>query len=93
MDERDGPLDIIFGIGFKIGFLVIIVGLMLFYMPLIGNTFDLTFDYIGFWEDFQTLPEWVQVTMTGAMLVGAAITVGTAKELVENLVNVLLHDE
>ena len=87
--QRNGTLDLLFGIGFKIGFLVVIVGLLMFYMPLLDMVVSPTLDLMGFWGSFRELPEWVQVVVTGVMLVGAAIVVGSVKELTESMVDQL----
>jgi uncharacterized membrane protein len=90
MEQRESCLDLLFGIGFKVGFLIVIIGLLMAYVPAVESTVDLTLDFMGFWESFSATPPWVQVILTGLMLVGAAIVVGSLKGLIESMVNSLL---
>jgi hypothetical protein len=87
MSEKEGPFDLLFGIGFKVGFLVAIAGLILFYMPFFERAAALTLTYTGFLDSFAALPTWLQLVVGGLMLVGLAIVMGTLKGLVEKLVH------
>jgi len=88
---QDTPL--VFGIGFRIGFLVAIVGLIISYMELLDITVGSMMDFTGFWPKFNILPSWIQLAITGLMLMGAAIVTGTLKDLVEAMVEGLLGKE
>jgi hypothetical protein len=83
----------VFGIGFKVGFLIAFVGVMLFYLPFVEQSVELTLEYMDFWVRFRELPGEMQVIVAGLMLMGAAIIVGAGKELVENMVNTLFGRE
>ena len=93
MEQGESTLDVVFGIGFKVGFLVVVVGLIMFYMPMVDSTVNMTLDLMGFWESFRALPEWIQVVTVGFMLAGAAVVVGALKDLVTMFVDSLLGRE
>jgi hypothetical protein len=86
MIRQQSVSDRIFDAGMKIGFIIMIVGIIMFYLPMFQNTMDLTFDYLQFWDKFRTFPDWVQVIVVGIMFAGLAIIVGAGKEIVENIV-------
>jgi hypothetical protein len=93
MVQEQNASDRILDAGMKIGFLIMVVGIIMFYLPMFETTMDITFDYIQFWEMFRTFPEWVQVIMGGIMFVGLAFIVGVGKELVEKMVQSLFGRE
>ena len=86
-------MDLLFGIGFKIGFLVALVGLIMMYMPLIYNAVNPLLEYIGFWEAFRANPEWLRVSITGLALMGAALVVRVIEGWVEEIVKVLFSSD
>ncbi len=90
MEQGETTLDLVFGIGFKIGFLVIIVGLLMFYMPLIDHTVMKAMDYTGLWDAFRTLPVAIKVILAGTALASVAVIMASLKVLVEDLVDGLL---
>jgi hypothetical protein len=81
--------DTILDAGIKIGFLIMVVGIIMFYLPMLQATVDITFDYLQVWEKFRTFPDWVQVTFVGIVFVGLALIVGAGRGLVENMVLIL----
>jgi len=82
-------LDLLFGIGFRIGFLVALVGLIMMYAPLIYNAINPLLDYIGFWNAFRANPSWLRVSATGLALMAAAVAVSVIKGWVEEMIEIL----
>jgi hypothetical protein len=93
MKRPQSGLDRAFDGALKIGFMVVFVGLMMFYMPLLDRAVEGVFGYIDFWAAFNGVPPMIQVVVAGMMLVGAAVVVGTLKELVESMVHGLYGRE
>lgn len=85
--KEESASDVIFGIGFKVGFLIAVFGLILMYIPIVENTVDLTFDFMGFWDTLRSLPQWMQFVFSGLLIMGAAVIVYTGKWMIEELVN------
>ena len=56
MEGKENAFDLVFGIGFKVGFLIVLIGLIMFYMPYIQGVTNLALDYMDFWETFRLLP-------------------------------------
>jgi hypothetical protein len=86
-------LDLLFGIGFKIGFLIAVVGLSMMYMPMIQIAFNPLLEYVGFWDAFRANPVWLRVFITGLVLMGAAIVISVVKGWVEEMVDVLFSKD
>jgi hypothetical protein len=91
--HEEGTVDVIFGIGFKIGFLVVLMGLVLAYIPLIQRNVEITLDYIGFWDAFRTLPAWLQLIFTGFVLMGVAVVLSVFRGNVEDFINLLFYKD
>ena len=90
MSYLNPDTPVVFGIGFRIGFLVAVVGLIMSYMQLLDITVSSMMDFTGFWPKFNVLPSWIKLALTGLMLMGAAIATGTLKDLVEAMIEGLL---
>jgi len=82
--------DTVFGAGFKVGFLFVVVGMALMYMPIINKVVGSTLDLMGFWEMFTKFPLWVQVVVTGFLLMGVAVVISAAQSLIADFINLLL---
>lgn len=78
-----------FGIGFKIGFLVAVVGLIMTYMPLMEEAAKPFLQYISFYEVMDSNPLWVRVFATGVMLMVAAAGISVVKGWVEEMADIL----
>jgi hypothetical protein len=89
MVRQQSAPDMILDGGFRIGFLIMVVGIIMFYMSMFENTVNLTFDYLEFWEKFRTFPEWVQVIVGGIMFVGIALIVSVGRVFVESMIQTL----
>jgi hypothetical protein len=90
MEKAETLLDTVFGAGFKVGFLFVVVGMMLMYVPLITDVVTPTLDFVGFWRMFQQFPPLVKMVITGILLMGAAVIVATLYSFVEDFINLLL---
>ena len=86
-------MDLLFGIGFKVGFLIAVVGLIMMYMPFIHAAVNPLLKYIGFWKAFNANPGWVRVFVTGLALMAAAVVVSVIKGWVEDMVEILFSRE
>jgi hypothetical protein len=93
MHKRNGDTEKILDAAFKIGFMIVIVGLSMFYMPILSKTVDVTFGYIEFWQMYQSIPQWMRLIVAGSMLVGAAVVIGAGKEFIERFVFFLFGEE
>ena len=94
MERRlQNALDLLFGIGFKVGFLVALIGLIMMYMPLIHRAVNPLLEYIGFWDAFKANPGWMRVSITGIMLMVAAIAISIIKGWVEDMVEILFSED
>jgi hypothetical protein len=83
---KQSDLDLLFGIGFRTGFLVVVVGLIILYMELVNITVNPMLNLIGFAAKYRSLPGWLQLVTTGFMLMGAALAISTIRDLVESMV-------
>jgi hypothetical protein len=86
-------LELLFGIGFKIGFLIAVIGMFMMYVPLIKETLDPLLEYIGFWTIMRSSPQWVRVFSTGLILMVAAIIISLLKNWIEPLIDVLFWED
>jgi hypothetical protein len=94
MERRwENALDLFFGIGFKIGFLIAVIGLIMMYMPLLHKAVNPLLEYIGFWEAFRANPGWLRVFITGIVLMVAAIAVSVVKGWVEDMAEILFKED
>jgi len=90
---KQSDLDLIFGIGFRTGFLVVVVGLIVLYMEMIDVAINPLLNLIDFAGKFRSLPDWLQLVTTGFMLMGAALAISTFRDLVELMVEKLLGED
>lgn len=90
MDSKEGTLDIVFGAGFKIGFLFVLAGILVFYMQLFENVVSPALSKLGFENTLNASPMWLKVVITAVLLVGAALAVHIIRDLVELVVHKLL---
>lgn len=89
LSAEDDPLDIIFGIGFRIGFMFVVVAIILNLIPFIDQSLYLTMDYVGFLRNFGALTFEVRMLVGAVMMVGVGIIMFHMKKLVEDFVNLL----
>ena len=89
MTRGSEALDLLFGIGFKVGFLITIVGMFMMYMPLISHAVDPLLHQIGFWEAFRANPYWFQVFFGGLVLMAFVILINVVRGWVEEMVDIL----
>ncbi|MFH1055223.1 MAG: hypothetical protein V1744_03900 [Candidatus Altiarchaeota archaeon] len=87
MMPKESKLDLIFGVGFKVGFLIVVVGMMTVYMPILAVTVDSILDISDAWGSFLMLPSWLQAVITGFTLMGVAVVLYTGRYLVEDMVH------
>ncbi len=93
LSAKENPMDLLFGIGFRIGFLFVIVGMMLAYIPFIDRSVTLTLDYVGFFHSFKMLPKELQVVVAGIMLMGVGLIMHQMKKLIEDFINLLFWEK
>jgi hypothetical protein len=86
-------LNLLFGIGFKVGFLVALVGVVMMYLPLIHATVNPLLNYIGFWDAYNANPEWIRISLIGVVLMVAAVAVSVIKGWVEEMTEILFGGE
>ena len=88
-----GTLETLFGVGFRLGFVVAFVGAMMIYAPFIYETASMALDYLDFWGFFNTLPLGLKLAIVGLSLVAVAVLMGAATELVRSMVDTLFPSE
>ena len=93
MTAKESSFDLVFGIGFKIGFMFVIVGLILAYIPFIDKSVSIALTYAGFFNAFKSLPEYMQIVVAGFMFMGVAVVMNSLKGLVEDFINLLFYKE
>jgi hypothetical protein len=93
MDRMRYALELLFGIGFKVGFLVAIMGAFMMYLPLIQVAVNPLLEYIGFWDAFRASPQWMRVFGTGLLLMVVAVFVSLLKTWTEPLFDILFGKE
>ena len=90
MRQGSGIVDTLLGAGFRIGFLVAIVGVFIMYLPLLDTRLMPTLDLMGVWDRVQTLPVWVQLILLGLVFIGVALSIASGKFLLEGMIDILL---
>jgi hypothetical protein len=93
MGKTGYALELVFGIGFKIGFLIAIVGAMMMYMPILIMTVDPLLETIGFWYAFNSNPQWVRVLTTGLVLMGGAFLISVIKGWFDPIMDLLFFED
>ena len=91
---KQSELDLLFGIGFRIGFLVVLVGLLTLCVEMADILVVAPiFNLIGFGETVNSMPGWLQATTAVGMLVGATFVINEIKGYLEAAVEDLLGEE
>jgi hypothetical protein len=85
--------ELMFGIGFKVGFLVAIVAMMVMYMPIMERAVDPLLKIIGFWDVFYSNPMWAQLMITGILLMILAFLINIIKGWFEPLMDTLFFED
>ena len=93
MGKTKYAVELLFGIGFKIGFMIVIISLIALYMPLIALTINPLLKYIGFWYVMDNNPQWVKVLTVGIMLMAAAAIISLLKKWFEPLLELLFFED
>jgi hypothetical protein len=86
-------VELLFGIGFKMGFLITLMGGLMMYMPVIERAVNPLLGMVGFWDAFNSNPQWVRVFMTGFALMGVAAFVTLIKGWIEPLIDTLFFED
>jgi hypothetical protein len=85
--------ELLFGIGFKVGFLIAIMAMLVMYMPVMMNAVNPMLKIIGFWDAFNSNPLWAQLLMTGIILMGVAFFVNIIQGWFEPLMDELFFED
>lgn len=93
MTDKKQSFDKIFGIGFRIGFLIVLVDVILVYFTYFTKTVELALNHYEFFNAVESLPWQLQVLVYGLSLMGVAIVMVYIRDHVENLVNLLFYND
>lgn len=93
MPDAGSSFDSMLNAAIKVGFIIIMVGLVAVYIPMLLDAVDITAGLLGAWNRFRNVPAEIQLILTGIVFIGLAVAIGTVRELVEVLVNNLLGRE
>jgi hypothetical protein len=85
--------ELLFGIGFKVGFLIAIVSMMVMYMPIMVRAVNPLLKIVGFWDAFYSNPLWAQALITGVILMVVALLVNLVKGWFEPLIDTLFFED
>jgi hypothetical protein len=91
--KGDNAFDLVFGIGFRTGFVVAIVGCFLIYMLYIQNVVNMALERLGIMDAFQELPELVKYIMAGATLAGVAICLSVFEHNLRDFIKLLFFND
>jgi hypothetical protein len=83
----------LFGIGFKVGFLIVIMSTLLMYMPLIERSVNPLLDLIGFWQAFNGNPTWARLLVTGLIFIMVACFAYLVKIMCDPLIDTLFFED
>ena len=93
MNRTKEALDLLFGIGFRIGFVMALLGLMMMYMPLMVRAVYPFLEVIGFWEALRKSPQMVTVIGTGLTLMVGAFCINVVRKWVGQMIDILFSEE
>ncbi len=91
--DGNGAFDQVFGIGFRVGFLIVLVGVIMFYFPLFTSTFELAIDYLQVLNALKAMPSHIKLVVAGFCLMGVAIVMSVFKNNMEDFVNLLFYND
>jgi len=72
---------------FDIGIVVMVVGILVYMIPLLDKVALPVIDLLGLWTAFNLLPAWLQISAAGVFLCLSALLVGTLKQFTSNMVD------
>jgi hypothetical protein len=85
--------DQIFGIGFRIGFLIVLVGLGMFYFQYLRIVLESALIETEIFSQFNSLPMYMRLVIGGIALMGVAVTMSVVKERLEDFINLLFYND
>ncbi|MFH0862632.1 MAG: hypothetical protein V1875_06330 [Candidatus Altiarchaeota archaeon] len=87
MIRREDRFNSFMHLVFRLGWLVALMGILVYFAGFFAAYADLTLDYAGIWTAFNSLPFWLQLIVVGIILVLTAMIVGASREVVEAMVD------
>ncbi|MCX6694672.1 MAG: hypothetical protein NTU61_00030 [Candidatus Altiarchaeota archaeon] len=89
MDHRESKGDSMLGLAFNIGFLVMIVGALVYLIPLWDKVMLPIMNLLDVWAFISVMPAWMQIVMVGLALALSAVIIGTVKEFTASMIEEL----
>lgn len=93
MGKTKYAVELLFGIGFKMGLLVALISVIMILMPLIELNSILLLRYLGVYYLLDQNPKWVSVLFGGVLLMVAAILISILQTWFAPLIDVLFYED
>ncbi|MFH0862631.1 MAG: hypothetical protein V1875_06325 [Candidatus Altiarchaeota archaeon] len=93
MGKTKYALELLFGIGFKIGLLIALIGLIMLFMPLIQINIMSLLKSLGVYFLLDQNPEWVRVMFGGFLLMVGASVVSILQRWFEPFIELLFFED
>lgn len=91
--KPESGFDTVFGIGFRVGFLVVLVGVLMFYFSMFTANVEVFLGYSEVWATFLALPNHIKFIVVGVALMGVAVVMSVLRENVEDFINLLFYND
>jgi len=93
MGKAKYALELLFGIGFKVGLLIALVSVIMLFMPLIQINFFALLRSIGVYYLLDQNPQWTRVLFGGVVLMIAAALISVLQSWFEPFIELLFFED
>ena len=93
MSKTSMLLELLFGIGFRMGFILAFAAIFMMYIPAIEMHMAPLLQYIGFYDAVQTNPQWKNILITGILMMAVAVAVALIYRSVSEMIDILFAEE
>ncbi|MBD3388532.1 MAG: hypothetical protein GF416_05640 [Candidatus Altiarchaeales archaeon] len=93
MGKWKDAFDLLLRIGFKVGFITAVIGLVMMYYQMLADAFMPFLRYIRLLEAFEANPGWVKISLLGVLVMVAVLFTMVVRGWVEEMADILFDDD